>query len=290
MQQGGFMKTTSPNVVGKLPEGLVELYQIISHHTEALDIPYLVVGATARDIILRHGFGAAIERGTRDVDFGIQVQNWEQFEQLKIALIENGFTPHKTKPHQLITTVSNGEEWEVDIIPFGEIANDESTIAWPPQHDIEMSVTGFKEAFDHSLNVTISDDPTLEIKVASPAGMLLLKLISWLEREPSIRQKDAMDIYYLTKHYSKIPEVANSLYDDDYMEAQDFDEHKAGAMKQADDAKDIASEESLVFINERLFANEAKLDNLILDISRNVKIEYSEAQNLIEVVKLQLAQ
>ncbi|WP_054980892.1 nucleotidyl transferase AbiEii/AbiGii toxin family protein [Pseudoalteromonas sp. P1-9] len=284
------MKTTSPNVVGKLPEGLVELYQIISHHTEALDIPYLVVGATARDIILHHGFGAAIERGTRDVDFGIQVESWEQFEQLKIALIENGFAPHKTKPHQLITTVSNGQEWEVDIIPFGEIANDESTIAWPPQYNIEMSVTGFKEAFDHSLNVTISDDPTLEIKVASPAGMLLLKLISWLEREHSIRQKDAMDIYYLTKHYSKIPEIADSLYSDNYMEDQDFDEHKAGAMKLAGDAKDIASEESLVFINEKLFADEAKLDNLILDISRNIQIEYAEAQDLIEVIKQQLDQ
>ncbi|KPV94427.1 hypothetical protein AN214_03524 [Pseudoalteromonas sp. P1-9] len=290
MLQGGFMKTTSPNVVGKLPEGLVELYQIISHHTEALDIPYLVVGATARDIILHHGFGAAIERGTRDVDFGIQVESWEQFEQLKIALIENGFAPHKTKPHQLITTVSNGQEWEVDIIPFGEIANDESTIAWPPQYNIEMSVTGFKEAFDHSLNVTISDDPTLEIKVASPAGMLLLKLISWLEREHSIRQKDAMDIYYLTKHYSKIPEIADSLYSDNYMEDQDFDEHKAGAMKLAGDAKDIASEESLVFINEKLFADEAKLDNLILDISRNIQIEYAEAQDLIEVIKQQLDQ
>ncbi|MDO6719802.1 hypothetical protein Q4575_10340 [Psychrosphaera sp. 1_MG-2023] len=68
------MKTTSLNVVGKLLEGLVELYQIISSHTDALDIPYLVVGATARDIILHHGFGAAIERGTRDVDFSIRVR------------------------------------------------------------------------------------------------------------------------------------------------------------------------------------------------------------------------
>ena len=47
MQQRGFMKTTSLNVVGKLPQGLVELYQIISRHTGALGIPYLVVGATA---------------------------------------------------------------------------------------------------------------------------------------------------------------------------------------------------------------------------------------------------
>lgn len=289
MQQEGFMKTTSLNVVGKLPQGLVELYQIISGHTESLDIPYLVVGATARDIILHHGFGAAIERGTRDVDFGIQVENWEQFEQLRAALLENGFIPHKTKPHQLITTVPNGEEWEVDIIPFGEIANNENTIAWPPQHDIEMSVTGFKEAFDHALNVIISDDPTLEIKVASPAGMLLLKLISWLEREPSIRSKDAMDIYYLTKHYSKIPEVADGLYDDDYMEAQDYDEHKASTMRLADDARSIASSEAISFITENLFNDDAKLDNLTLDISRTVKIEYEEAEDLVTIISNQLS-
>jgi len=41
-----------------------------------------------------------------------------------------------------------------------------------------MSVIGFNEAFNNALNVTISDTPKLEIKVASPAGMLLLKLKS----------------------------------------------------------------------------------------------------------------
>lgn len=288
MQQEGFMKATSLNVVGKLPQGLVELYQTISRHTDKLVIPYLVVGATARDIILHHGFGAAIERGTRDVDFGIQVQNWEQFEQLKAALLESGFTPNKAKSHQLITTVSNGDEWEIDIIPFGEIANDESIIAWPPQHDIEMSVTGFKEAFNHALNVTISDDPTLKIKVASPAGMLLLKLISWLERQPDIRRKDAMDIYYLAKHYSKIPEIADSLYDDNYMEAQGYDEHKASTMKLVDDARSIASPEAISFINGKLFNDDAKLDNLILDISRTVNIEYDEALELTEILMTQV--
>lgn len=63
MQRGGSLKTTSLNVVGKLPQGLVELYQTISTHADALNIPYLVIGVTARDIILHHGFGANIERG-----------------------------------------------------------------------------------------------------------------------------------------------------------------------------------------------------------------------------------
>lgn len=282
------MKSTSLNVVGKLPRGLVGLYQKINAHTEALGIPYLVIGATARDIILHHGYGAAIERGTRDIDFGIQVQNWDQFEQLKEHLLKNGFTPVQTKVHQLVTTVPNGESWEIDIIPFGNIAGDGNSITWPPQHDIRMSVTGFNEAFKHALDVKITNNPNLNIKVASPAGMLLLKLISWLEREHSVRRKDAMDIFYLTRHYSKIPDIADSLYEDDFMDAQNYDEHKASTMKLATDACSIANEEVLSFINEKLFNIESKVDNLVLDISRAVQIEYSDAEELLSIISEQL--
>jgi len=281
------MKTTSLNITGKLPLGLVELYQIVHSHAVALNIPYLVVGATARDVILHHGFGAAIERGTKDIDFGIQVQSWGQFEQLKAKLLDSGFKPHETKAHQLVTTVPSGEEWEIDIIPFGTISDDNQTIAWPPKHDIEMTVTGFKEAFENALNVTITDNPLLEIKVASPAGMLLLKLISWLERAPGIRGKDAMDIYYLTQHYSKIPEIADSLYADGFMDAQEYDEHKASTMKLASDACMIAETETLSFINGQLFGDDAKLDNLALDVSRSVRVNYSEAQELLTLVNRQ---
>lgn len=288
MLQRGFMKSTSLNVVGKLPRGLVDLYQKINAHTEALGIPYLVIGATARDIILHHGYGAAIERGTRDIDFGIQVQNWDQFEQLKEHLLKNGFTPAQTKVHQLVTTVPNGESWEIDIIPFGNIAGDGNSITWPPQHDIGMSVTGFNEAFKHALDVEIANNPNLNIKVASPAGMLLLKLISWLEREHSVRRKDAMDIFYLTRHYSKIPDIADSLYEDDFMDAQNYDEHKASTMKLATDACSIANEEVLSFINEKLFNIESKVDNLVLDISRAVQIEYSDAEELLSIISEQL--
>lgn len=288
MLQRGFMKSTSLNVVGKLPRGLVGLYQKINAHTEALGIPYLVIGATARDIILHHGYGAAIERGTRDIDFGIQVQNWDQFEQLKEHLLKNGFTPVQTKVHQLVTTVPNGESWEIDIIPFGNIAGDGNSITWPPQHDIGMSVTGFNEAFKHALDVKIANNPNLNIKVASPAGMLLLKLISWLEREHSVRRKDAMDIFYLTRHYSKIPDIADSLYEDDFMDAQNYDEHKASTMKLATDACSIANEEVLSFINEKLFNIESKVDNLVLDISRAVQIEYSDAEEFLSIISEQL--
>ncbi|MCQ8878728.1 nucleotidyl transferase AbiEii/AbiGii toxin family protein [Pseudoalteromonas shioyasakiensis] len=282
------MQNTSLNVASKLPRGLAELYRLINAQADALAISYLVIGATARDIILHHGFGAAIERGTRDVDFAIQVKSWQQFEQLKAKLLANGFKAHETKAHQLIISLTDGDEWEVDIIPFGAIAGDSHSITWPPQYDIEMSVIGFNEAFNNALNVTISVTPKLEIKVASPEGMLLLKLKSWQEREPHIRGKDAIDIYYLIKHYSKIPEVNDSLYNDDFMGAQDFDELKASAMKLASDAQEIASTDTLSFIMNKVCNDGAKRDQLILDMSRKVHIEYGEAEKLIAIIFEQL--
>jgi len=39
-------------------------------------MPYVVVGATARDLVLHYGHGAAIRRATQDVDFAIEVPDW----------------------------------------------------------------------------------------------------------------------------------------------------------------------------------------------------------------------
>lgn len=288
---------TSLNIVDKLPEGLVELYQIVEEHTTALGIPYLVVGATARDIVLVHGYNANIERGTRDVDFGIQLQTWEQFDQLKTRLLESGFVRHKDKVHQLNMTDSSNIPWEIDIVPFGEIAQNildntnHNEIAWPPDQDFVMSVMGFDEALENALTVRISEthdlQKSLQIKVASPAGMIILKLISWLERGSDIRKKDAADIYYLIKHYAKIPEITDALYDQEFMEIQNYEELAASAMKLAQDAKLIALPDTLAFINHQLFADEHRVDNLILDLSRSGQIAYEEAKKLLNIVKQQ---
>lgn len=72
------MKNTCVNIAGKLPSGLVELHADIHKHAKELVIDFLVVGAMARDLVLVYGFGPKIERGTRDVDFGINVASWDE--------------------------------------------------------------------------------------------------------------------------------------------------------------------------------------------------------------------
>jgi predicted nucleotidyltransferase len=272
-----------------MPDGLVELYQTISTHADALNIPYLVIGATARDIILHHGFGANIERGTRDIDFAIQVEGWEQFTLLKSALSKSNFVSQHDISHRMVVTLSDGLKWEIDIIPFGNIANNNQMIEWPPNQEVVMSVAGFQEALNNALVATISESPTLKINVASPAGMFLLKLISWIERAPSIRGKDVVDIYYILNHYPKIPEITDSLYEEGYMEAQQYVEIKASTMRISIEASNMATHESIEFVNDNLFNNEQKLDNFLLDFVRHNNVDYEYAKELAEIIAAQFS-
>lgn len=84
------MKNTCINIAGKLPRGVIEIYKDIYFHARKLSIDFIVVGATARDLVLVHGYGSTIERGTRDIDFGINVSSWADFNSLTDGLIHAG--------------------------------------------------------------------------------------------------------------------------------------------------------------------------------------------------------
>ncbi len=99
----------------------------------------------ARDLVLVHGNGSEIERGTRDVDFAISVHNWVDFNNLRNAMLASGYSAHKKLHHSFEFRDSKGLPWEVDIVPFGDIAENHM-ITWPPEHDFQMSVPGFPEA------------------------------------------------------------------------------------------------------------------------------------------------
>lgn len=273
----------------KLPAGIVEVYGRLHDIAAKLNIPVLIVGATARDIILVHGFGAAIERGTRDVDFGIEIQSWSHYQALREALIQIGFTvpPHKT--HQFNTQDCDGMPWEIDLIPFGGVSDNAGQITLPPKHDFSMSVLGFAEVYTSAWDITLSDNPQLSVKVASPAGILLLKLMAWTERGWELRGKDATDIYYVIRHYARIPHVINSLYDDNYMEAQAYDDIKASAMKLADEVLAMAHSLTLKHLHAQLLDDESTLERLAADIAKYSHAGYEEAGVLVDIIRKRLS-
>ncbi len=181
---------------GKIKNPILEILEAISNIAASLDIPFFVVGAAARDIILLYGYGVEIIRATEDIDLGVMVEDWDKFAQLKEAITGSGTFNQEKEPQRFFYKGN----FPVDIVPFGQISKPKDTIEWPEFEGIEMSTLGFKESFDNSILVRLRTAPDLEIRFASLAGLAAMKLISWKDKYPE-RIKDAKDLKFIMRNY-----------------------------------------------------------------------------------------
>jgi predicted nucleotidyltransferase len=184
------------NLSGTVDKFTVELFENIVNVAGSMNAPFFVVGATARDIIFKYGYGIDTIRATNDIDLGVEVSDWDQYTKLREDLIATGEFEPTREPQRL----GYKESILIDIIPFGAIANPNGSFCWPPNHEIEMNTLGFYESYQHALIVRLKTEPDLDIKFANPAGLALMKLISWDDRLPE-RSKDAKDLRFLTCSY-----------------------------------------------------------------------------------------
>src|SRR4030067_2143630 len=158
------------NLSGKIDQHTVEALSIVKKVADSMNIPFFVVGASARDFILKHCYGIEPPRMTTDIDLGVEVANWEKFGNLTEALKARGrFIPDEN-PRQRYTL----DSVLIDIVPFGPITDERRRIAWPPEHEIFMSMVGFKEAYEYSITVRLSADPALDIKLPTLPGLALM--------------------------------------------------------------------------------------------------------------------
>ncbi len=232
------MSNSLLNISGKIDADTVAIYVSVSDAANRLGIPFVVVGASARDLVLHYGHSARVQRATADVDFGIQVPDWSAFESLKDSLLDKGF--NKTRTQHRLKSPGNVP---VDIVPFGQVEDEKSNIVWPPDGDWVMNVLGFQEVCNNAELVRIQDNPPVDIPVASPNGMAILKLIAWKDRTAHRRGKDAKDLLYLFTTYEKIPAVNNRLYENqDLMQRYDHDIEFASAYQLGVDAEAIAED------------------------------------------------
>jgi predicted nucleotidyltransferase len=82
----------------------LHILSLVNSVTTELKVPYMVVGATARDLLLFHVFGIPITRATADIDFAIAVDSWENFHQLQRALLASGEFREGKLQHRLYLT------------------------------------------------------------------------------------------------------------------------------------------------------------------------------------------
>lgn len=219
---------------------LVDVIRIIKREADGLGIPFFVVGATARDILLEYCHAIKPQRMTMDLDIGIEVAGWEEFNLLTGVLVSNaGFKATRDTQKFL------AGNFEIDIVPFGPIEAEAGTINWPPDNEMVMNVMGFQEAYETASLVRLSESPPLDVRVPTVPGMAVMKIISWRDKYPE-RSKDAEDLLFLMEHYA---EAGNEdrLYGEDLavMEAEDFDPVQAGIRLLGRDMAALASPKNI---------------------------------------------
>ena len=153
---------------------------------------FYVIGATARDIIIRRLIGTTSGRRTKDLDIAIAIPDWSVFDEIKDVLVADGFKK-SADMHQRFYY----GEYELDIVPYG-VAKDDDNIYWPPEEEIAMSVKGFDEVLSEAITVNI--DGEFDIRIASLHGLFLLKFNAWLDRNIET-SKDAEDMSFILSNY-----------------------------------------------------------------------------------------
>lgn len=246
-------------------------------------ITFYLIGAVARDIILELNQEKS-QRVTMDLDIAIAVDHWEDFENLSEDIIA---LPNFTKDAQQQQRFLYKEKFQVDIVPYGGIKDQNDKIYWPPDKSFAMSVIGFEEAEQNLLTIKLDEEITFDI--VSLEGVFLLKLFAWKDRFHKT-SKDAEDIGFLLNNYFNInrdlsfEEPFNKVYDDDH-----FTELKAGATilgmklnKMLNAGSGVKSKVKALLEEELKKEEQSQLFNQITETNRNLNFDdVAEAIHLI---------
>lgn len=272
------MMNISFDLSGKIDRQKVDALLAIKKETDSLNIDFFVVGAFARDIILKH-YEKKSRRVTEDIDLGINIADWAQFDKLTNSLISTGkFSRTKDQQRYLYNSIQ-----KIDIIPFGAIAGKKDIINWP-DHEMYMTVVGFQEVFKNSFMVRLNCDPDLDVKVPTFPGLTIMKLVAWRDRFPD-RQKDAGDLSIIMNEYEDAGNTVR-LYDEapTLLEEEGFDLKLASIRLLGRDMALIADQETANVIKSLFQSKKYFPHKLIVDIIQERRI----LNDNYETISLQL--
>jgi predicted nucleotidyltransferase len=247
-----------------LSPSLLMLVRALDGVAKQLQIPYFVIGATARDILIEHVHGLETTRATRDIDFAVAVSSWEKFARLKEHLIATGAFQAGEQSHRLTFGQHRGA-YPLDLVPFDGVERN-GEIAWPPAGDFVMNVAGYRDALDSALDVEI--EPGFSVKIVSLPAMVILKILAWNDRPE--REKHATDVLLIFQHYHQAGQF-DRLYDDDniaLLEKHGYDLELAGAALLGRDARRDVAKETLVQVTD-VFAMEKISEKFIGQMMRS---------------------
>jgi len=264
------------------------LLKNLTDYFQSIGSNFYVIGATARDIILSGIHNQTSTRRTTDLDIAIIIKDWDKFAQISKELCEiEGFTKDKIKSQRFHFQ----DVYDIDIVPFGEIAKADNNIYWPPEEEFAMSVAGFTEIANNTLDVTIDNE--FSIKVASLPSIFILKLGAFYDRKVETN-KDADDMAFIINNYLEINETRAIEEHYDLYCVENFTCFIAGSTLLGRDIKTIFEEnvetlESFIGIleTELRLEEESTLINQMLETNRSLKYEETlkALQTLLQELK-----
>lgn len=258
------LKITSEKIANPL---LVELLRKLTDSFNRMGREFYVIGATARDIIIRQLIGTTSGRKTNDLDIAIAIPDWSVFDEIKKRLVADGFQKSQ-RMHQRFYY----GEYELDIVPYG-VAKEDDNIYWPPEEEIAMSVKGFDEVLSKSIAVNIDDE--FDIKIASLHGLFLLKFNAWLDRNIET-SKDAEDMSFILSNYF-MANLDRNIHPEVY-DWERFDEYIVGGYWLAHDLLLLLNKEQIAYYQGHIEKelekkDESRLFNQIIEHSYGLTYE-----------------
>ena len=176
---------------------IAEMLKLMETVFREYKIDYYLVGALARDIRLSAHESFAAKRRTKDVDIAVMLDDEEQFYTIKDALLATGH--FEKSAYKAIKLVYKGG-LEVDLLPFGEIENEDRELQLSRHVLLVMDMSGFKEVFPFVDTLTIAEG--LSLDVCTLEGLVILKLIA--NNDNPSRTKDVTDIEHFLEVYFEL--------------------------------------------------------------------------------------
>ena len=211
------MSASCARHLSSIEAGTAALIGAVTRTAQANSTEFLVIGAFARDIWLRHCHGIAPKRKTVDVDVALLVSGWEHYERFRSALVETeGFSECQDPDHPQRLYDPAGSA--LDLLPFGgvdEKRGHDLVIRWPTD-GTEMSVLGFREAWSTAATFIVPHGTDrYELRVLTIPSLAALKLVAWSDRRHSaLRRKHVADLYVILENYPTLtPSTVDSIQD-----------------------------------------------------------------------------
>ena len=260
---------------------LKPIFNALEGYFSESGIQFYVIGATARDILmLLHNEKSG--RATQDLDIAIAVPDWERYQEVEKGILEiEGFSKDNSQQQRFRYL----DTFPLDIVPFGDVMQQDDKIFWPPDEQIAMSVLGFNEVAGATQTVEIDRD--ISIQIASLTGVFLLKLVAWSERNEE-GNKDADDIGFIINNYYSINEDRILKDHQDLYKDENFDTNTAGARLIGRDLNEILSNKDSkdkicsILKQELEKKEESRLINQIIETNRSFK--YNDAFTCISYI------